>query len=82
VTLYDADEMRALLVDHVDWFALLLVGETHDDSVDVLEIVNGQLGDELPEHVVSLFLSAVLKRRGAMWSSAGIDPAVARLRPH
>jgi hypothetical protein len=77
-----ADELRALLSDHVDWLALLLAGEPHDSTVDVLEIVNGQLGDELPEHVVSLFLSAVLKRRGTMWSSAGVDPAVARLRPH
>ena len=73
-----ADELRALLIDHIDWFALLLAGETHDDSVDILELVNGELGRVLPEQTVSLFLAAVLKRRGVIGSGAAIDPPARR----
>jgi hypothetical protein len=58
-----AAEMREALVTHVDQFALLIAGEAEDIVKDVLETVNAQLSQTLPDPIVELVLRAILGRR-------------------
>jgi hypothetical protein len=65
-----ASEIRELLGNAVEQFALLFAGEPDESVETALEIVNAQLSETLPDSIVELVLTIILKRKARIEQSA------------